>query len=239
MRGFLNDKLPGGLFKRDFFISLALFLLAIVTRVPFTEHFFGHPDGPEYAIAIERFLPREGFPYPLTFTYVMLIRLINFIVNNAHTSILTQSVIGTGLLVIIVYWLGLTIFDRTKGIWAALIVLSAPWFWYYGITYFPFMFTGFFSGASALGFYYAVFKKNKYGLYWGTVSFAMLCGYRHPEFMFTAPLYLWALLNTRPKDALRSLLLFTLVCLLWFIPEVIMYGGFREFIGIFQNFSKS
>ncbi len=94
-----------------------------------------------------------------------------------------------------------------------MIVLSAPWFWYYGTTSIPYLLCGFLSGCSVLGFYYAIIKKEARGLYWGTLGFALLCGIRHQEVLFIAPLYIWALFNFRLKEAIMSLVVFGLICL--------------------------
>lgn len=229
-----------GIKKQDFFISLSLFILGVVTRLPFISRLFNYWDGVEFAIAIKRYSPQEGFPCPLShFLYVMTVKAVDLFIKNPHTSFLIQSIIGNSLFVVVVYWIGRAIFGRLNGILAALIVLFAPWFWYYSITTVPSMFVGFFGGVSVLGFYYAMFRKSNYGLYWGAIGFALLCGYRHQDSLFIFPLFLWVLVKTKPKDAVKALVLFGLTCLAWFIPLIVMSGGFSEYINLLREYSKN
>lgn len=224
---------------KDIYISLIIFFLGVISRAPFMSKFFTFGDGPEFAIAMEKYSPKDGFPVPYTFLYVIAANAINLFLKNANASFVFMSVVSSGLFAVAIFWLGLIIFDRLKGLWAAFIILTAPWLWYYGITFFPFTTTGFFSACSVLGFYIAVFDKNKYGLYWGSVAFALLCGWRSQDFLFTAPLFLFTLFSFKNRIAFKAFILFVLVCSAWLIPSIYMAGGVGEFFQTLIKFSKT
>lgn len=225
--------------NKDIFISVALFLLGVFSRAPFVSHFLNFGDGAEFAIAMSKYSPKDGLIAPYTFLYVMFAKTINIFFKNANSSFIFMSVISSGLFTVVIFWLGMTIFDRLKGLWAALIVLSAPWLWYYGLVFLPFMTVGFLSACSALGFYAAIFNKDNRALYLGSAAFALLCGWRSQDFLFTAPLFIWTLLNVRPRIAFRAFMLFLAICLLWFIPLVYMSGGIIDFFQRLTQFSKT
>jgi hypothetical protein len=226
-----NDKL------NDLLISLAIFSAGIITRLPFAQRFFNYWDGVQFALSMKKYSLSEGLPGPPGYyLYVMLVKAVDRLFNNPNFSLTLVSILGSGLFSVIVYWLGKAILGRTKGIWASLIVLAAPWFWFYGTTTVPYLVCGFLSGCAILGFYYAIIKKEKLGLYWGTLGFALLGGIRHQEVLFIAPLYIWALFNFGAKEAIRSLALFGLICLGWLLPEIINSGSLQAYMQLLKGY---
>src|SRR5437879_8467767 len=89
-----------------------LFSITFITRIPFTSRLLFDQDAVQFALAIEKYDVYLHQPHPPGyFLYVMLGKMINIFFHDANTSFLVLSLIGSGLIVVAVYPLGLAIFD--------------------------------------------------------------------------------------------------------------------------------
>src|SRR5437867_4062852 len=113
--------------------SLALFVLTVVCRLPFTSKLLYDQDAVQFALALENYDVYLQQPHPPGyFLYVMAGKAINLFAQNGNASFVLLSVIASGLTVVAIYQLGRTLFDRETGLWAATFALTSPLLWYYG-----------------------------------------------------------------------------------------------------------
>src|SRR3989304_7179112 len=115
--------------KADWITPLALFLITLLTRIPFTSKLLYNLDSVHFALPLEKYYVYLHQPHPPGyFLYVMMGRAINLFVQDANTSYLVISVVFSGLTVVAVYYLGMAIFNKETGLWAALLALTSPLF---------------------------------------------------------------------------------------------------------------
>src|SRR6266404_2129575 len=108
--------------RSDCGIALALFLVALVLRVPFRSQFAYHWDSAQFALAINEYDIRLSQPHaPGYFLYIMLGRLANHFVDDPHASLVWISVVFGSALPAVVYLLATVMFGRKAGMTAGLL----------------------------------------------------------------------------------------------------------------------
>src|SRR5213592_2452339 len=110
-----------------------LFVGTLISRLPFASKVLYDQDAIQFGLALEKYDLYLHQPHPPGyFVYVMLGKLVDLFFYDANSSFLLLSFIGSGLTVVAVYYLGVAIFDRQEGLWAATFALTSPLLWYYG-----------------------------------------------------------------------------------------------------------
>src|SRR4030042_1988465 len=81
--------------SKDILLPLSLFLLTIITRVPFTSKFLYHWDAVQFALALEKYNIAVHQPHPPGyFLYVMLGRFLNLFIKDANSTFVFISLIA-------------------------------------------------------------------------------------------------------------------------------------------------
>jgi hypothetical protein len=205
-------------------------------RLPFLNRLFTDWDGPQFAIAIERFAPREHFPAPPGhFLYVMAAKFMNLFFHNPHAAMISLSVIASGLNCAALFLIGKRIFSARAGIIASLLYLSSPLFWFCGITYLLYPVNGFFALVAGYFLFQAIYEGKGECLIPASVFYGIMIGIRPQEVLFIFPLWLWAVWVSRFKYKAASLAVLALVCLAWFIPLAAACGGPVEYFNIIKG----
>jgi 4-amino-4-deoxy-L-arabinose transferase-like glycosyltransferase len=205
-------------------------------RLPFLNRLFTDWDGPQFAIAIERFAPREHFPAPPGhFLYVVAARFTNLFFHNPHTAMISLSVIASGLNCAALFLIGKRIFSSRAGILASLIYLASPLFWFCGITYMLYPVNGFFALVAGYFLFEAIYEGRRECLIPASLFYGIMIGIRPQEVLFIFPLWLWAVWVSRFKYKAASLAVLALVCLAWFIPLAAACGGLRGYFNIIAD----
>lgn len=224
---------------KDFFIAASLFLLGALTRLPLVEKIQSHWDGPQYSIAILRYSLSQETPappgYPL---YIFMGKLLNFLYNDPFYSLLILSVIFSGIGAFLLYLVGKTMFNAPTGVIASFLFLSAPTFYYFGLTAYPYGLIPSIVLMLGLVVFLIARKKKKKGVLLGII-FAVLIGLRPQEAITTMPLYLLGFYYLSKKERFLSLLSFAVIFLLWLIPLVIVSGGIKQYIVLLLAFAKA
>lgn len=214
----------------ELLLLVALFLTGIISRLPFIEKFQSHWDGPNWSIAVVRYSFSQETPappgYPL---YIALGKFIYYFINDPHLAIVTVSVLFAGIGAMVFYIVGKVLFNKTTGLIAAAIFLSAPATYFFGITANPYGALPTTAALLACVVYLIWFKKKTYGVLLGVVySFAV--GFRPQDAMFLTPLFLTGVFFLRWKERSFSFLALLIVSLFWFVPTVIAVGGLSEYM---------
>src|SRR5437667_8787637 len=95
---------------------LILFTITLLIRIPFTSRLLYDQDSVQFALALEKYDVYLHQPHPPGyFLYDMAGKLINLFFHDANWSFLLLSLMGSGLTVMAVYYLGVAIVDRDTG----------------------------------------------------------------------------------------------------------------------------
>src|SRR5712671_4258610 len=114
-------------------IGAGLFLLTLLTRIPFATAFLFHWDSVNYALALQQFNIYQDQPQlPGYILYVALGKVINYFVANANVTYVGLSIVSSAVAVLVLYVLASEMFDETVGLWASLFLLTSPLFWFNG-----------------------------------------------------------------------------------------------------------
>ena len=108
-------------------MPLFLFLLTLISRLPFTSKYLYHLDSGHFALVPLDYNLVLNQPHPPGyFLYVMLGKLLYPFASDANTTFVLISIIFSGLTVAAIYLLGKKIFDASVGTIAALLALTSP-----------------------------------------------------------------------------------------------------------------
>jgi len=119
--------------RTDLLYGLGLFLLTVLSRIPFRSRILYHWDSVNLAFAMQKLDVAAEQPQPPGYIlYVWLARLVDALLHDPQTSMVLLSILASGLAVVALYRLGRALFDERTGLAAALFLASSPLFWFYG-----------------------------------------------------------------------------------------------------------
>ncbi len=211
--------------KTDFLIAAGLFLLGILTRVPFRSHFLYHWDSVNFALGLEHLDIYQHQPHPPGyFLYVMTGRLVRLLVGDANASLVWMSVLAAGLAAAANFWLGRSLWNRGAGIAAALLFLTSPLFWFHGEVALSYMVEALFVVLVALLCYRHL--KGTDGRVWlSALVLGVAGGFRPNTMVFLLPLWVVAVWRYRWRRALVAAGVLVGVCIAWLAPMIVLTGG--------------
>ncbi len=215
--------------------NFAVILLALVTFL--SRLFFQPPtiesfDAVNYILALSHFDMRLGQPQaPGYFLYILLGRLIMVVISNPQQALLFLSALSSGAVVITIYLAAAEIFGGKTGLIASALLACAPFFWFTGELVAPYSTDLFLS----LLFYWLAFRTQKRddnrSLPWITALVLGLAGaLRLQTFIFLFLLFIYSI-RKRPAGVIMGSSLFAVgVFGAFFIPSVMLSGGFNSFL---------
>ena len=217
------------------FLPWLFFVLAVITRVPFTSRLLLHMDSCQFALALEKFNITVHQPHPPGYIlYIMVGRVLNYFIADPNTVFVTISVFFSGLTVASVYLLGKEMFERKIGIVAALLALSSPTAWFHGEVALVYIVEAFLSTVTALLCWRILKGEEKY-LWISVVTLGVAGGIRQTTPVFLLPVWLYSVRNLPLRKIVASLGVLAVTCLLWFIPLLWMSGGWNVYRGAFRE----
>ena len=221
--------------KYNILLPLSLFLITVITRIPFTSKFLYHIDSGHFALALDKYDITVHQPHPPGyFLYVMLGRLFHYFINDANTVFVSISVIFSGFTVVGIYYLGKEIYDKKIGLLAAIFALTSPNLWFHGEVALSYIVEAFFSAIVAF-LCWRIYKGGHKYIWLSVVILGIAGGIRQNTTVFLLPLWLFSVKGMQVKKILLSLGLLGFVCLLWFIPMAYMTGGWNAYCGAFKE----
>lgn len=222
----------------DYLAISLLFIIGILSRIPFIEKMQSHWDGAQYTIGVIRYSLVQNTPSPPGYPiYIALGKFANIFTQDPHLAILSVSVFLSAFSAVLFYFVGKTFFNRTVGFIASLIFLSSPVFYYFGITANPY------GGLVATTLLlvltvYGIYCKNKN---WGiglSLVFSLAIGYRPQDTIFLTPLCILGLYGLSNKDRIYSVVAFIVASAFWAIPLFINAGGVGSYVDIMKNYTS-
>ncbi len=192
-------------------------------------------DSVQFALAMERYDITVHQPHPPGyFLYVMLGRLLNHLIRDANTTLVSMSVAFSALTVVAVFYLGKELFDVKTGVLSAVIAITSPNFWFHGEVALSYVVEAFFSTVIAFLCWKIYRGEHKY-LWFSVIILGVAGGVRQNTAVFLLPLWLFSVNGVPARKVLLSLVLLGLVCLLWFVPMIWMTGGWTAYSTAFRE----
>lgn len=225
----------------DIIILSIISLLIIITRIPFTSKYLFEWDSVNYALGFEKYNIILHQPHPPG--YILFIGLgkgINWIFNDANTTLLVISVIFSILTTVLLYFLAKEMFSRKIALISSILLIFNPLFWFYGeiTTIYP---CEAFFATFIVYLSYKVFRGNDNYFYPVSIALGLAGGFRQDLIMFMLPLWIFCLfyLDKSPKRVIKAFFVLIISILIWFIPTVLLTGGYNSYISVSSNLADS
>ncbi len=229
-------RLPEKLIRdKDLLLPASLFLVTVISRIPFTSKYLYHMDSVQFALALDQYDVTVHQPHPPGyFLYVMLGRLLNILMSDANTVFVTISIVFSGLTVVAIYYLGKELFEKRTGLLAALIAITSPTIWFHGEVGLTYIVEAFFSIITAF-FCWKVYKGNDRYIWCSALVLGLAGGIRQNTLIFLLPLWLFCVIGVRLHKVIVSFGVICVTTLLWFIPMISMTGGLDAYTGALRE----
>jgi len=216
-------------------MPIFLFLLTLISRLPFISKYLYHIDSGHFALALQDYNLVLHQPHPPGyFLYVMLGKLLYPFVSDANTTFVLISIVFSGLTVAAIYLLGKEIFDARVGTFAALLALTSPDFWFHGEVALTYCIEAFFSAVIGLLCWRIHQGRSKY-LLLSISILALAGGFRQNSIFFLFPLWLFSVRKESIQRVFAGIALGGFIVLAWLTPMVIMTGGTEKYLAAFRE----
>ncbi len=211
-------------------LVVCLFLMTVLTRLPFASQYLYHWDSVNLAFGMRHFDVQAGAPqYPGYIVYVLLGQLVNAFVQNEQTAMVLISIVGSGLAAVAIYILGRELFNPTTGILASVFLITSPLVWFYGEVALPHA-LDLFAVTFALWLLYRIMQGEVRWLCLTAVFLALLGGVRQQDLLFMGPVILFALWPVGLKRLIVFGAIGAAVSLMWFVPLIQTTGGLQAYM---------
>lgn len=224
--------------QNDLYLTLGFAFLAFILRLPFRSHYLYHWDSVNFALSLEKFDVRIHQPHPPGYIlYSYLGRLVNFLVQDANSSLVWISLVSGALGIVAIYWLGRLMFNRKIGIVAALFTLTSPMHWFYSEVALSYELE-FFIVILIAGLAYLQIEGNGQVWPWLALLIGVAGGVRQNDIVFMLPLWLFSLYFIGWRQRIWSILITGLVILAWLVPMAALSGGLAGYLGALSSGSS-
>ena len=217
-------------------IALALFGLALLTRLPFATANLYAPDSVLYARGMERFDPFDQRPQPPGYLwYILVLRAIDLATHDPNRAMTIVSALAGAATVALVYLLAARLYDERTARVSALFVLTAVTFWAYGGVAYPYTLLAALTTLCALLFWRALdpdATRERRGLRFlaASAAWGIAIGFRSDLAIFLAPLWLFAATGTRVVTAGVSATVVAALVGVWVLASAAADGGLSRFL---------
>jgi hypothetical protein len=219
--------------RKDWLAVAILFATSVAMEMPFRTQFAYHWDSAEFVAAIGEYDLRLSQPHwPGYFLYVMLGRVVNFLVGKPHASLVWISVISGAALVAVLYLLGAAMFGRWVGVAAAGVTATSPLVWFHSCVALTYIVDAL--GVSVLAL--ICFRALQRGGWRETLGIGLVIGIiggvRPQSLPGVLPLTLyvfWRLREQRIAKLTTAALVALAISAVWFVGMVMMSGGWAGY----------
>lgn len=224
--------------RLEAWIVAGLFVLTLLSRIPFRSQILYHWDSVNFAYAMREFNVAKEQPQPPGYiVYVWLCRLVDLLFSDAQVTMVWVSVVASALAVAALFCLGRSMFDRRIGLIAALFLSTSPLFWFYGEIALPHSLDTLLVIVGMWWLYKVMQGYHRY-LYPAVAIMAVAGGIRQQTVIFLAPLLLFALRRVGWQRFLTAGALGAVICLAWFVPLVTLSDGFSNYMRVMGAFTR-
>jgi 4-amino-4-deoxy-L-arabinose transferase-like glycosyltransferase len=198
--------------RTDLQISLALFVVSALVRIPFRSAQLFHGDS--YGLAAGVLYTLTAHP-PGFIGYCTLVRLAYYVAGDLNLAFVVVNTLSTGIATALTYLLGRHMFDRRAGLIAAVLYATSLDTSYFAEVALSYAAEGAFATAAALTAWLAV-KRRSFG--WLLTHSAVLAiggSVRQTTLAFLLPLWLWVVWRAVPRWWQRACAFVVLAVVVW------------------------
>jgi hypothetical protein len=210
--------------------------MVVFSRIPFMSHFLYEWDSVNYALAFQNFNIYLSQPQPPGYIFfVTLGKIINFLLNDPNTSMIFLSITLSVLTVFLIYFLVKQMFSREIAVVASILLIFNPIFWFYGETATIYMSEAFFATLIAYTSFKLLMGDNRF-IYISSIALGLSGGFREDILVFMFPLWFFCLCyhDFDYKKIFKSFIVLIASAMLWFIPTILLSGGYWKYSQITQ-----
>jgi hypothetical protein len=217
-------------------LALALFGLALLTRLPFATTNFYAPDSVLYARGMAEFDPFDQRPQPPGYLwYILVLRAIDLVTHDPNRAMTIVSALAGAATVALVYLLAARLYDERTAKVSALFLLTAVTFWAYGGVAYPYTLLAALTTTCALLFWRAVDPAQPRArrgphLVVASVVWGIAIGFRSDLAIFLAPLWLLAATRATVATATLSAGIVAALVGVWVFASALADGGLARFL---------
>lgn len=229
IKSILQEIFNKNLRNQDFIIALLLFILGIVTRVPFASRLLSDSDSTRFGLAMIEYDVAQMRPHaPGYILYVAFAKLIDLFVHDARVSLVCVSIVSGAFITAILYFLGKEMYGKWTGIISSLLLLTSPLFWFNNEMPLTYSLEGLFCIIFVFSCYKVILKEKGW-LFPSAVMLGLTGGVRQHIVIMLLPLWLYAFKGYSIKKIILAFLFFGTVCLCWIAPMVMLTGGIQKY----------
>jgi len=226
----LNKSVPW--FVLDFLFLIGGGATIVITRWLLKSRYLFHWDSVQFVLALKEFDVSQHQPHPPGYIiYVYLGKLFNFFVEDPNLAFIALGVVASIAGLIILFYLAKMAFTRTAAYIAALLFIFNPLVWFHGLVaevYIVEMFFVLFFVFLAYRYYQ---KQSLLDLIGTVLTLGILGGIRQSAEVVMLPLFILVLVKggASIKKWIASLAGLAIINLTWFIPVLVMSGGWQSY----------
>ena len=217
-------------------MALALFGLALLTRVPFATTNLYAPDSVLYARGMAQFDPFDQRPQPPGYLwYILVLRAIDLVTQDPNRAMTILSAVAGAATVAFVYILAARLYDERTAKVSALFLLTAVTFWAYGGVAYPYTLLALLTTICAFLFWRAMDPAQPRArrgilLVVASVAWGVAIGFRSDLAIFLAPLWLLAATRATIATAAFSAGVVAALVGMWVFASAFADGGLARFL---------
>jgi hypothetical protein len=218
--------------------ALLLFTVTVLTRLPFTSRFLYNWDSVQYALATENFNITYHQPHPPGYiVYVAAGKALNLLTDDPNRSFIIISILASAVAVSSLYLFGVRAMGGRDGIYAAMLLLLNPVFWFYGEIASTYTLECLL--AILIAWICFLVRSGEEDLApWAGVLIAVAGGIRQTTAVLLLPLVIFSLRKARPRQLLITGTAFVAVTLTWLLPLLHFGGGTAPYLEATRQLSK-
>jgi len=210
--------------------ALLLFAVTVVTRLPFTSRFLYNWDAVQYALGTQNYNITYHQPHPPGYLlYVAAGKALNLLTDDPNGSFVLLSILASGLAVSSLYLFGARAMGDRDGVYAALLLLFNPVFWFYGeitSTYAPECLMAILIGWTC----FRVRNGEDHLAPWVGVLLAVAGGIRQGTAIMLLPLAVFSLRKAQVRYLLAAAAGFVSITLAWLLRMLHLTGGLGAYL---------
>lgn len=211
--------------------AAAVFLVALLARLPFGSEYLWAWDSVLYARALEDFDVSAGRPQPPGYLfYVLAARATTFLTGDANAGLVLVSAVAGAATCAVGFFAALRLFGLTAAVIASLILLTNPLLWHYSEVAYPYTVLALLAG----GLGSALLASRGTPRESIALSFALgvAAGFRQDLLLLLAPLWLWSTGRRGVSLLATSACALAAGSLLWLVPSAILSGGLARYLAL-------
>lgn len=216
-----------------------VFGLALLTRLWFRATYLVNWDAVNFALGVEAFDLEHHQPHPPGYVgYVVLGRLVRWVVGDAVTALTAISVLSGAVATMFVYILGRRIVNERAALISVVLFGSSPLVWYYSgvaLTYIV-------EVALALPFVWLALeartRRSFRVLVGATLLLAVMGALRQTSLVLLLPLWLYTWMPFPKREKIQASLLLVAATLTWLVPLFVMSGGPLEYLRLSMELAQ-